>query len=334
MMDLSKMSRSDLTALQSRLNVIGVASEYLAQGGLEPLISLTGDASVITVEPILSYGPVADVVLIENASIEIAPGVASVIASPMPDAAPAEMRSAAAEHTVPLPAIARMKEEFRKAAVTPAAPTLAAVGDGRVTGPMSDEEKRTIAEMRSQGLGSTDIAARLKRKPQVIAMYLMRLPQGAGQVPAQAKEAAQAAVSAEIQMPGGDREGLQQQHAEHDPVQSGAVDGQQSVATPDEARLSFTGESKRIWDHVQSLGFPKGWDANLDLEMSEAFGRGTKADQVALDLDCDTKLLRDRYAQLTACIRDDRGRMSIDGQERLVRVLQARLKNLRAAKAA
>lgn len=333
MMDLSRMNRNDLTALQGKLQLIGIASEALARGGLEPLISLTGDASVITVEPILSYGPVADVVLIENTSIEIAPPQIPADAPSTLESVLEDMQAVAAtEYAAPLAAMAQMKADAgvvgRK--LMPSVP----VSSDLVTGPMSAGEKATIAQMVGRGALCGEIATALNRKPQVIALYLSRWPHGVGAAVVKT-EAAVAVPVAEIQLPGGDREGLQQHRpVEHDPVQSGVVDGQRPVATPDEARLSFTGESKRIWDHVKSLGFPKGWDADLDLEMCEAFGRGTKADQVALDLDCDTKLLRDRYADLTACIRDDRGRMSIDGQERLVRVLQERLRNLRATKAA
>ncbi|MDO8982748.1 hypothetical protein [Cypionkella sp.] len=338
-MDLSKMSRSDLTALQGKLLVIGHAGDALARGGLEPLICLTGEASTITVEPILSFGPVADVVLFE---VDIDFTVPK--AAPKPASEPAQV------------VMYEGIETTLTAMIADACP----VAPEHILGPVTNQEKCQIEALFLKGASTAEISASLRRHPSIVGShiyyYKKRLAKPLVQaVPAQASTTdATAAVarktvvalagqaadqprieSAEIQKPGGDRGGLQQlRPAEHDPVQSGAVGGQSLATASDEARPAYVGESKRIWDRIKGLGFPKNWDADLDLEMVEAFARGAKADQVALDLDVDTKLLRDRYAALTACIRNDRGHISIDGQERLVRILRDRLKNLRAGEKA
>lgn len=358
-MDLSKMSRGDLGELQAKLRVIGIATDALAQGGLEPTICLTGDASVITVEPILSFGPVADVVLVEPMTdapvpepiLSFVPVAEAVLVEPMSDSpVPEPVQEMAGELTESVSARLVQAVECAASSVSAEAQqekkTVSELD--LVSGPVTDAEKRQIEALHKQGMSNAEIALRLNRHGSIIGTCIYHLKRQA-KVPApalpEAKEpiseqaarqavvtlAGQAAdmpraVSAVIQKLGGDQGGLQQLHpAENDPVQAGAT-----PAAPAEAALVYTGEAKRVYQHVMSLGMPKGWDADLDLEMCEAFGQGTKSDQVALDLDVDSKQVRDRYADLTACIRNDRGHMMIEGQVILVRILRDRLKALRA----
>lgn len=344
-MDLTKMNREDLTDLRFKLAVIGAAGDALAQGGLEPLICLTGDASVITVEPILSFGPVAEVVLFEAA----------------PDfPAPEPLRvSKPVEAAMQKPVVVEARVDLPQDRATLEEPEIKKQTSelDLVSGPVTDAERQQIEALHNQGMSNSDIAKRLSRHGSIVGTVIHHLKRRA-KAPAPATAAAKPineqaarkevvslagqaadiprAESAQIQKPGGDQGGLQQlANAEHDPVQSGAAVGQLAAAAPDEAALAYTGEMKRIWEHIKALGFPKGWDAELDLEAVEAFGRGMKLDRLALELGVDSKLIQDRYAALTACIRDARGHMSIDGQEKLVRVVRDRLKAVRAgAKAA
>ncbi|MDP1872120.1 MAG: hypothetical protein Q8K61_10920, partial [Gallionella sp.] len=261
MMDLSKMNLGELASLQSKLGVLRSAGDALFKGGLEPLFNLSGDASVITVEPILSFGPVVDVVPFE-AEVEFS------AAQPLLDASPEQV--AAPEPVAKVAAVETIAPEY-------------------VLGPVTDQEKRQIEALFVKGASNAEISASLHRHPSIVGShiyyYKKRLVQAA---PVQAStsdtEAAVArktvvalagqaadqlrAETTQIQKPGGDRGGLQQlRPAEHDPVQSGAVGGQSIVTASDEARPAYVGESKRIWDRIKGLGFPKNWDADLDLEM-------------------------------------------------------------------
>ncbi|MFC3180473.1 helix-turn-helix domain-containing protein [Cypionkella sinensis] len=346
-MDLTKMNRGDLDALIRKLHVISSATDVLALGGLEPSICLTGEASVITVEPILSFGPVAEVALFEF-------GIDFAAPEPLQVSEPVE--AAAQKPGAVGPRLYRPHRGKPATLQDPQMKEEPAELD-LVSGPVTNAERQQIEALHKQGMSNADIAKRLNRHGSIIGTCIYHLKRQA-KAPATGKPAAKLineeaarkevvclagqaadtprAESAQIQKPGGDQGGLQQlRPAENDPVQSGARDGQLAAIAPDEAAPAYTGETKRIWEHVKALGFPKGWDAELDLEAVEAFGRGMKLDRLALDLDVDAKLIRDRYAALTSCIRDERGHMSIDGQEKLVRIVRDRLKALRAgAKAA
>ncbi|WP_290684685.1 MULTISPECIES: hypothetical protein [unclassified Haematobacter] len=84
-----------------------------------------------------------------------------------------------------------------------------------------------------------------------------------------------------------------------------------------------------ILDALGRLSGRKGFDAEIDLEIVEGFARGTKTAALALDLDLDAPLLLARFRDLTACIRDARGNMTIDGQADLMKVLRHRVKEAR-----
>ncbi|GLS87705.1 hypothetical protein GCM10010873_26790 [Cypionkella aquatica] len=343
-MDLTKMNRDDLKALQGKLRVIGNASDALAEGGFEPLICLTGDASVITVEPILSMGPVAEVVLFEAVTdfpviLHPSETVEDAAHNALVDALETRVGLPEACATVEALQVKQQSSEL-----------------DLVSGPVTEAEKRQIEDMFLKGASNAEISASLRRHPSIIGSHIYYFKKRqveaapvkssvASAQPTEARKAVvalagqaadQRATTSKIQKPGGDQGGLQQLHpAEHDPVQSGAVSGQSPATAPEQAAENLPMIRSPIWDHVKALGFPKGWDAELDLEMVEAFARGVKVDQLALDLDVDSKLIKDRYAALTACIRNDRGHMQIDGQEKLVRILRERVKILRAgAKAA
>lgn len=90
---------------------------------------------------------------------------------------------------------------------------------------------------------------------------------------------------------------------------------------------------RTILEAIGKLSGRKGFDAELDLEIVEGFARGSKTAALALDLDIDAAMLVGRYKDLTACIRDDRGNMSIDGQADLMRVLRHLVREARGVAA-
>ena len=100
-------------------------------------------------------------------------------------------------------------------------------------------------------------------------------------------------------------------------------------APPPPADNPLTIAQRSILDAVRRLSGRKGFDAEIDLEIVEGFARGTKTAALALDLDLDAPLLLARFRDLTACIRDARGNMTIDGQADLMKALRHRVKEAR-----
>ncbi|OWJ78406.1 hypothetical protein [Haematobacter genomosp. 1] len=100
-------------------------------------------------------------------------------------------------------------------------------------------------------------------------------------------------------------------------------------APPPPAEHQLTIAQRGILDTLGRLSGRKGFDAEIDLEIVEGFARGTKTAALALDLDLDAPLLLARFRDLTACIRDARGNMTIDGQADLMKVLRHRVKEAR-----
>jgi hypothetical protein len=291
-MNLLKMNRTELSALQGKLKVIGEVVGHLAQNGFDPLISLSSEASVITVDPVLSFGPVSELVLIEPAVAEFE--------------TPSPLR---ADDVAAVP---------EAKAPTPSGSVKSLDAPEFVAGPVTADEKRQIEDLHKQGLSNADIAKHLSRRPSIVGSHLYYLKRRTAEALSDAKDPKPAPSP---------------EPARESVISLATAKPEEAPAAtdPGDGDADYKGENLQIWQHIKRLGFPKGWDADLDLEMCEGFGRGMKTDRLAIELDVDSKLIRDRYAALTACIRDDRGHMSIVGQERLVKILRDRLKALRAA---
>lgn len=89
----------------------------------------------------------------------------------------------------------------------------------------------------------------------------------------------------------------------------------------DEQRGSATGAgSERALPGL--LPGLRNWALADDLEIVEAFARGTRLAQVALDMGEDANMIRNRYARITDVIRNNRGHMSIEGSARLLRQMR------------
>lgn len=100
------------------------------------------------------------------------------------------------------------------------------------------------------------------------------------------------------------------------------------------------GESRRLWLHLDQLGYGRArgmaedWDAELDHELVKQLATGARVGELALDLGIGAEILAARFRALSAPIRDDRDRVTIDGQQRLLAVLKARLLRARRGAAA
>lgn len=237
--DLTDLTRGDLAALQRRLRVVITAADTLAEGGLEPSITLTALETVLRGGPILPRAELAeDVPLIEvedvpptrepqqvNITISLDAGAPPLArresASPLPD-----------EGGQVLPPPVQAGEA---AAVPGGGGHGATPGDARQApaprpmGPLTESDKALIVRRRAVGYSPTQIADELGRSPSVIAGYCSVLAR-------RAKQAAPAPAAATLEMPGGDGGGLQQHRpAEDDPLQAGAETGTTPEPAPVEA---------------------------------------------------------------------------------------------------
>lgn len=95
----------------------------------------------------------------------------------------------------------------------------------------------------------------------------------------------------------------------------------------------YTGDHRRIWAWLDDLGNTADFTPGDDLAMVEAFARGIRAAQLALDMDVDAKALIDRYKAVTEPIRNGKGHIQPDLQHKLADVLRRRRDDFAAAKA-
>lgn len=203
---------------------------------------------------------------------------------------------------------------------------------GPVTGPLSDEERAEIQQLDAQGVSRKEIARRLGRRSQTVALYLHGLanpPKGAAGKTEEFKAAQPAPVAEQASV--ADTVGADA--AVEVPVAVRAApageiaEGVAPVAAPTPAPVAggaapFTARQRQIAAHVARLSGRGGFDAAADLALVEQLTSGTKAGQVALDLGLDSAAVVSRFRALTAVIRDDRDRVTIDGQSDLLLVLR------------
>lgn len=90
---------------------------------------------------------------------------------------------------------------------------------------------------------------------------------------------------------------------------------------------------REIWFAIAALRTDPVFDAELDLELAEGLARGRKLAEISLDLGVDADAARKRFGRLSEFARNDRGVMTIDGQEALLDVLTRRVKISRGAAA-
>ena len=377
------MTRGDLAALQERLSIISTAAEALAEGQMEPEISLRADQTVITCLPVVGWGDPGPVVIEER--VELCPSTVTA-----PGAAP----ETNADPSPSPPPSAKASTGGGKRA-RPAA----SGGDGTVKlGPLTVEERAEILRRHGLGQDSRTIGKALNRRIQTVGLFIAARIEGKGapipmkqrasahetkngfraigeiaakvvseipagqpaegdrppeaakmaptpvgdsgavhdaetgegpeagdgahqEPPAQEAPVAGGASTTTDSMPGGEQGGVPRHSlAEKAPVQIGEGAGVKARLSPVEAPKSA--EDRRILDHLQRLTYGPKWTVEDDLEVCEAFQRGSRLDRVALEFGVDAKEIKDRYQRITAVIRDDRGHLTIDGQERILRLLR------------
>lgn len=99
-----------------------------------------------------------------------------------------------------------------------------------------------------------------------------------------------------------------------------AVAGEEPKAAP------LTIAQRAILDALARVPAREGFDDELDLEVMEGYARGAKTAALALDLDVEAGHLAARMRELTACIRDERDHLTIDGQRDLMIVLRHKVR--------
>lgn len=203
---------------------------------------------------------------------------------------------------------------------------------GQVTGPLTDDERAEIQRLDAEGVSRKEIARRLGRRPQTVALYLHGLanpPKGVAGRTEEFKAAQPAPVAEQASV--ADTVGADAVAEAPVPVKAAPVgeiaEGVTQVAAPTPAPVAggaapFTARQRQIAAHVMRLNGRGDFDAATDLALVEQLTSGTKAGQVALDLGLDSAAVVGRFRALTAVIRDDRDRVTIDGQADLLLVLR------------
>lgn len=199
---------------------------------------------------------------------------------------------------------------------------------GPILGPITAAERAEILRMDGEGLDAGKIGAALNRRPAQIGAILYyakgkksEIPAGQP-FPAASNDAAGAAgfVPAEA---GPEAEEPAQPDTGHASAAAPVVGG--AATSP-----QLTARQRTLAAHLDRVHERRGFDADIDLEMVEALFAGAKAGQVALDLGIDSMALVQRFRELTAPLRDDRDRVSIDGQSDLLAMMRQRAADRRA----
>ncbi|PWE26663.1 hypothetical protein C4N9_20580 [Pararhodobacter marinus] len=92
------------------------------------------------------------------------------------------------------------------------------------------------------------------------------------------------------------------------------------TACPDDLR----GLQREVWFHLGSLAADPIFGTDLDLDLVEGLASGQKLGELALDLGVDAAKAKARFELLTEVIRDQKNRITTDGQPALLAVLRRR----------
>ncbi len=357
-MEMTQLDRDGLAQLRCNLDVLVKAVEVLAAGGFDPVICLGAEGATLTVQK-------AGLLMLTDARPDAAePAVGRAVDPPtapegMAAVAPAPPRALPPRPAASVPPVVRAppgqkpKQTRAKRTVVAGVNLWSEDEDARLTGLIVAEVTggkswraaiRASAGHMDRAVPALEFRVYKVLKARILAA-LLAVPEGSAPVGAAAPVhpnpirftpdfAVPNPAAAEI----GD--------ATFRPIGIAAAKVAQAVARTmsDLAPASALGTAaraaaaagvgvpedlggldRRIWRHLEDLGFPPGWDIELDVDMVEAFGRGTKADHLAADLGVDTAAVVSRYKALTAVIRDERGHMTIEGQTRFNAILRRRL---------
>lgn len=176
-----------------------------------------------------------------------------------------------------------------------------AAKDGPKTGPFSDAEKAEIKRLHKMGRPPQEVAKALNRRVQTVSLFMRNLDRKAAQ-PAVAPQPAPKAVAVKL--------------------------APEPVANPPKPAVSLraevVAERRRIARALDKIGHAAPFDAGIDLDIAQAQFEGGTLNELSLDLGIDQRVMTERFRVISACIRDDRGAVTIDGKIDLVAVLRER----------
>jgi hypothetical protein len=359
-MNLSALSLAELSELQQAFAMIHKGVSILSglpvnQGEAETTIDLTpGEVVIITTHYAMPghfrrFDPPPEFVLVERetdqaadvAAAEMLGGSGDLQLHGLVESPPACAARDSGDDIPAAPQTPPVSAVMAGSAGTGGGDPGASVGDlertgprpGQVTGPLSDQERAEIQRLDAQGVSRKEIAKRLGRRSQTVALYLHGLanpPKGAAGKTEEYKAAQPAPVAEQASVAdtlGADAAVEVPVAVEAAPVGE-IAGGVARRSAPNPAPVAggaapFTARQRQIAAHVARLSGRGGFDAAADLALVEQLTSGTKAGQVALDLGLDSAGVVSRFRALTAVIRDDRDRVTIDGQADLLLVLRA-----------
>ncbi len=86
----------------------------------------------------------------------------------------------------------------------------------------------------------------------------------------------------------------------------------------------LSGKDLEIWRHLTQPANQPRWPMTIgtDFDLAVGIGRGDKLNVIAADLGIDAKALLARFAVITALVRDDKGRVTIEGLPKVINVLR------------
>lgn len=339
-MNLTEMSVDDLRALLGQLgHIADAAGRIEASLRLDVVISIVpGREAVIrtgwTMPAAVEFGPPPPFVLEPAADpAPVAQQVADVVPPRMdPEPFCRFVRSARSVTAAVAEAVPEAAAEAVPEAVTavPVAPLRAegAEGGEPILGPMTDGEKAVVREMAARGLTAHEIAKETRRRVQTIASILRAKKSDAGQ-PAEAGVGHASGAVAGSSLPvsdAGETPVLCEGGGESGPC--AAANGVSQSAAPKAGGAAplpqMLPRQRVLYEHLVRVGYRKGWDARADLDLVEALAAGVKLPVLCADMGWDQFAAHMRFEELSQQIRDDRGRVTIDGQKTLLEVLRIR----------
>lgn len=377
-MNLSAMTLAELAELQQAFELIHRGTSILSglpcnQSEFETSIDMTpGELVVISTHfrmpEAMFFGPPPEFV-IEDAVDEPAPaalvaecwaGGGTCSGMRLAESAPADGQRDKAETCEAAPVA--VAEAGESPAPDTDAAAAAGPGDGAggdappvagpalKTGPLSDEEKAQI-RLYDGVMSCRDIAARLGRRSQTVALYLHALetaakklaetkPEETGAEESKAAQPAPGAEQASVADPVGADAAAETPEAVKAAPVGETAEGGAAVTTPDPAPVAGGADSavpppatlreREIWHHLNQLGHVAPFDAELDLEICEALSAGQKPGEIATNLGLDTKAVVERFRRLSYPVRDLKDRVMPDGQALLVAELRRRVTWMRS----
>lgn len=177
-------------------------------------------------------------------------------------------------------------------------------------------EAEAILRDREAGATAAQLAAKWDRSLAEITGLLLRTARRSEPEPVAAPEP-ETALAAQERAP------------QPEPVKPVSPAG--ALLLPSDASLPAARREMRT--RLNLIGNSGAWDPETDLDLAEALAQGTKLPQIAADLGLDTQACKARWERLTGSIRDDKGRVSLEGQAHLLAELRARVQSGRAGAA-